>query len=204
MKLSIAATLATLASLAVPTTLAQLAPTQIVAAIYLVSNISQNARDVLSPLSTSADRATVETAKQTLVNNLNTIINELQADTSGLEKTAPIDDGAAIVAALDSFVGVDRAFLRTVVRKHVMFAQFQVTPPIAAALRALEVATDTFLYALSNMVPQKARRAIERRLGTISSDQAALDTALGDTITVYSQQCTPSPLYPVVLPFCGP
>ncbi|KAF7372706.1 hypothetical protein MSAN_00475900 [Mycena sanguinolenta] len=199
MKLSIAATLTTLASLAVPTTLAQCTPaqiaivpttlagmtaTQIVAAIDLISNISQNSDRVLSPLSTSTDAATVSSQSQTLVNNFNTIIS-------------------TIVAALDNLVVVDQAFCATVIGKHLIFAQFQVTAPIAAVLRSLEAALDSFAFALIDVVPEQALRATERLLGSISSDQAALDTAVGNTVTTYNEACVPSPLYPIMLPVCS-
>ncbi|KAF7359741.1 hypothetical protein MVEN_00698800 [Mycena venus] len=212
MKLSVAATLATLVSLAIPT-LAQLTPAQIVAGINLVSNISQNSNEVLTPLSTSTDGATVMTMSQTLVNNFNSIINDVTALTTGLEGTTPIDvtgtdhsrrqtAGATIVAALDNFVAVHQAFLATVIGKHSIFAQFQVTAPIAAVLRSLEAAIDSLAFALIDLIPQQARRAIEPQLGTVSSDQAALDTAVGNTISTYAQVCIPSPLYPIVLPVC--
>ncbi|KAF7359739.1 hypothetical protein MVEN_00698600 [Mycena venus] len=198
MKLSIAATLATLVSLAIPT-LAQLTPAQIVAGINLVSNISQNSNNVLTPLSTSTDADTVMAMSQTLVNNFNSIINDVGALTSGLEATPPIDvtgtahsrrqtAGATIVAALDNFVAVHQAFLATVIGKHSIFAQFQVTAPIAAVLRSLEAAIDSFAFALINVIPTEARRAIEPQLGSVMSDKSALDTAVGNTITTYSER----------------
>ncbi|KAF7358231.1 hypothetical protein MVEN_00871900 [Mycena venus] len=211
MKFTFAA-LAALATLALPT-LAQLTATQIVAGINLVSNISQNSNNVLSPLSTSTDGATVQTMSQTLVNNFNTIINDVSALTTGLEATPPIEvteanhsrrqtAGSTIVAALDNFVAVHQAFLATVIGKHSIFAQFQVTAPIAAVLRSLEAQIDSFAFALINVIPQNARRAIEPQLGSITSDQSALDTAVGNTVTTYSQTCIPSPLYPIILPVC--
>ncbi|KAF7368102.1 hypothetical protein MSAN_00876400 [Mycena sanguinolenta] len=210
MKFFIAATLATLA---VPT-LAQLTPAQIVAGINLVSNISQNTNDVLSPLSTSTDGATVSSMSQTLVNNFNTIINTVGTLTTGLEGTPPIDvteadhsrrqtAGATIVAALDNFVAVHQALLATVIGKHSIFAQFQVTAPIAAVLRSLEAQIDSFAFALINVIPQEARRAIEPQLGTVTSDKTALDTAVGNTVTTYNEVCVPSPLYPIILPVCS-
>ncbi|KAF7372761.1 hypothetical protein MSAN_00481700 [Mycena sanguinolenta] len=212
MKFSIAATLAALASIAIPTTLA-LTPTQIVAGINLVSNISQNTNDVLSGISTSTDGATVMTASQNLVNDFNTIITDIQALTTGLEGTSPIDvtetdhsrrqtAGATIVAALDNFVAVHQALLATVIGKHSIFAQFQVTAPIAAVLRSLEAQIDSFAFALIDVIPQQARRAIEPQLGTVSSDQSALDTAVGNTVATYNEICAPSPLYPIILPVC--
>ncbi|KAF7372727.1 hypothetical protein MSAN_00478000 [Mycena sanguinolenta] len=220
MKLSIAATLTALASLAVPTTLAQCTPaqiaivptalagmtaTQIVAAIDLISNMSQNSNNILSPLSTSTDAATVSSQSQTLVNNFNAIINEFQVATTALEATEPIDGepGADIVAALDNLVAVKQAFFATVIGKHSIFAQFQVTAPIAAVLRSLEAGIDSFAFTLINVVPEQAFRGTERLLGSISSDQSALDTAVGNAVTVYSEVCVPSPLYPIVLPVCS-
>ncbi|KAF7368103.1 hypothetical protein MSAN_00876500 [Mycena sanguinolenta] len=163
---------------------------QVVAAINLVSNISQ-----------------------VLVNDINTIISNVNTTVTILEASGPLDTtemdhsrrqtaGATIVAALDNFVAVHQAFLATIISKHSIFAQFQVTAPIAAVLRNLEIIIDSFAFALIDVIPQDARRAVQPQLGTVSSDKSALDTAVGDTITVYDEICIPSSLYPVVLPTC--
>ncbi|KAF7368094.1 hypothetical protein MSAN_00875600 [Mycena sanguinolenta] len=163
---------------------------QVVAAINLVSNISQ-----------------------ALVNDINAIISSLNTTVTILEASGPLDTtemdhsrlqiaGATIVAALDNFVAVHQAFLATIISKHSIFAQFQVTAPIAAVLRNLEIIIDSFAFALIDVIPQDARRAVQPQLGTVSSDKSALDTAVGDTITVYDEICIPSSLYPVVLPTC--
>ncbi|KAF7358230.1 hypothetical protein MVEN_00871800 [Mycena venus] len=182
-------------------------PAQVVTAINLVANISQNTNDVLTPLSTSTEGPTV------LVNDIDTIISNLNATVTILEASGPLDTtemdhsrrqtaGTTIVAALDNFVGVHQAFLATIIGKHSIFAQFQVTAPIAAVLRNLEVIIDSFAFALIDVIPQEARRAIQPQLGTVSSDQSALDTALGNTIMTYDEICIPSLLYPIELPSC--
>ncbi|KAF7368101.1 UVI-1 protein [Mycena sanguinolenta] len=193
--------------------------TQVVAAINLISNISQNTNDVISPLSTSTDdlahaaQSTCSATFQVLVNDINAIISSLNTTVTILEASGPLDTtktahsrrqtaGADIVAALDNFVAVHQAFLSTIIGKHSIFAQFQVTAPIANVLRNLEVIIDSFAFSLIAVIPEEARRAIQPQLGTVSSDQSALDTAVGNTITVYDEICIPSSLYPVVLPSC--
>ncbi|KAF7368099.1 UVI-1 protein [Mycena sanguinolenta] len=194
-------------------------PAQVVAAINLISNISQNTNDVLTPLSTSTDDSMCTaqciccTTFQVLVNDINTIISNLNSTVTILEASGPLDTtetdhsrrqtaGADIVAALDNFVAVHQAFLSTIIGKHSIFAQFQVTAPIADVLRNLEVIIDSFAFSLIAVIPEEARRAIQPQLGTVSSDQSALDTAVGNTITVYDEICIPSSLYPVILPSC--
>ncbi|KAF7367208.1 hypothetical protein MSAN_00981100 [Mycena sanguinolenta] len=118
---------------------------QVVAAINLVSNISQ-----------------------VLANDINTIISSLNTTVAILEASGPLDTtemdhsrrqtaGATIVAALDNFVAVHQAFLATIISKHSIFAQFQVTAPIAAVLRNLEIIIDSFAFALIDVIPQDAR-----------------------------------------------
>ncbi|KAF7328461.1 hypothetical protein MSAN_02482600 [Mycena sanguinolenta] len=110
----------------------------------------------------------------------------------------------SLITALNNFVAVHQDLLATVIGncKCSIFAQFQVTAPIAAVLRSLEAAIDSFAFALIHVIPQEARWAIEPQLGTISSDQSALDTAVRNTITVYEEVCVPSALYPIILPVC--
>ncbi|KAF7359740.1 hypothetical protein MVEN_00698700 [Mycena venus] len=188
-------------------------PAQVVASINLVANISQNSNDVFTQLSTSTEGATVQTMSQVLVNDINTIISNLNATVTILEASGPLDTtemdhsrrqtaGVTIVAALDNFVAVHQNFLATIIGKHSVFAQFQVTAPIAAVLRNLEVIIDSFAFALIDVIPQEARRAVQPQLGTVSSDKSALDTAVANTITVYNEICIPSSLYPIVLPSC--
>ncbi|KAF7358232.1 hypothetical protein MVEN_00872000 [Mycena venus] len=192
-------------------------PAQVVTAINLVANISQNTNDVLTPLSTSTEGPTVQTMSQASIPfsstpcarcsiSLNATVTILEAsgplDTTEMDHSRRQTAGTTIIAALDNFVGVHQAFLATIIGKHSIFAQFQVTAPIAAILRNLEVIIDSFAFALIDVIPQEARRAIQPQLGTVSSDQSALDTALENTITTYDEICIPSPLYPIELPSC--
>ncbi|KAF7343079.1 hypothetical protein MVEN_01738300 [Mycena venus] len=192
------ATLVTLGALVFPGTVAQLTANQIVAAINLVTNISQNSNDVLTPLSTSTAGDQVQVTSQTLVNNINMIISNIAADVTAIEATLPFPPevpGGAIVAALDNFVAVHQAFLATVTGKHSIFAQFQVTAPIAAILRSLEATIDSLGSALINVILDE--------VDAISANQAKLDVAVGNTLTTYEETCVPSPLYPIVLPVCS-
>ncbi|KAJ6452621.1 hypothetical protein C8R45DRAFT_847617 [Mycena sanguinolenta] len=177
--------------------LAQLTPTQVVAAINLVTQISANTNLAIIMLTTSTPGDQVQTGSMTLVNNLNTIINDISADTSAIEATPPFTDNLAdpVVAALDNVIPASSTTAVDVNQKHPIFAQFTVTAPIAAVLPRLEATIDAFASAMIDLIPT--------RESDVTSDKSSLDASVENTITVYAQVCIPSPFYPTVLPFCS-
>jgi hypothetical protein len=110
-------------------------------------------------------------------------------------------------------VEVHQALLATVIGKHAIFAQFAVTAPIAAVLRTLEAIIDvclhlfmpcmrftdgspvqSFAFAMIDLIPCGA--------GSVTNDKNGLDTSVENSITLYTEVCIPSLLYPAVLPVC--
>ncbi|KAJ7190646.1 hypothetical protein GGX14DRAFT_407807 [Mycena pura] len=178
--------------------LAALTPAQVVTNVGIVTTTSGNLNTVLGGLSTSSSPAVVASTSQTVVTDFTTIVNALVADAAAMAATEPFDDADAqpVVNALDEFVAVHQTLLSTVLSKHSIFAQFQVTAPIVAVLSDLEDEIDTFALAMINLIPTETP--------SVQNDQSTLDTAVGNTITTYKESCTPSPLYPIVLPVCIP
>ncbi|KAJ7315714.1 hypothetical protein DFH08DRAFT_820287 [Mycena albidolilacea] len=190
MRLSIAAILTT--SIIHPVALAALTVNDVVTNIGIVTNVSVKINNVLTPLSTSTTDPDVVSLGQFTV-----IINNLSADITAMQATPPFTvqaDCDAIVIALDSFVEVHQALLATVISKHAIFAQFAVTAPIAAVLRTLEVIIDSFAFAMIDLIPCGA--------GSVTNDKNGLDITVENSITLYTEVCVPSPLYPTVLPIC--
>ena len=52
----------------------------------------------------------------------------------------------------------------------------------------------SFAFAMIDLIPCGA--------GSVTNDKNGLDTSVGNSITLYTQLCVASPLYPAVLPVC--
>ncbi|KAI9438961.1 hypothetical protein H4582DRAFT_106151 [Lactarius indigo] len=181
--------------------LAALTPQQIVTNIGIVTQVSRDANDALTPLSTTPPPqlpAIVPNIAKKLADDFQIIISNITADIDAMQATLPFVDCPAaalvIVAALKDFVTVHQVLLSTVISKHSYFAQFAVTSPILAALRALEKIIDKFALSMIDL--------ISCSIGPVTQDQDDLDKSVGDTIKRYEQFCIPSPLYPIVKPIC--
>ncbi|KAH9474941.1 hypothetical protein JR316_0012039 [Psilocybe cubensis] len=113
-----------------------------------------------------------------------------------MNTTPPFTDDLAgpIVDALTDFVKVHQILLSTVIGKQSIFAQFLLTAPIAAALRALESEVDFFAFSLIALIPT--------RTSSVKDCQQSLDSSLGDAIAKYQAICIPSVLYPAIPPVC--
>jgi hypothetical protein len=177
--------------------LAQLTPDQVVTNVKIVTSVSGNLDSVLQGLSTSTSAADVSTMGQTVVTDFQTIVTNLAGDVTAMEATPPFADGVAqpIVDALTDFVLVHQALLSTVIGKHAIFSQFGVTAPITAILRSLEAGIDSFAFAMINLIPT--------RQSDVTDDKDQLDSSVGNTVTLYTQLCIPSPLYPGLMPVCA-
>ncbi|KAJ7620350.1 hypothetical protein FB45DRAFT_871380 [Roridomyces roridus] len=222
MKLSLTATFIALAALALPVT-AQVTEPEIVKDINAAANLSSNANAALQPLSTATAGAQVVVFEVNLVNDFTGIINAVNATIPALQATPPFPSvaqnvhalrqetpGAEVVAALDNVgnpghieLAAAQAFLATVIGKHSIFAQFaiELTAPIAAVLRSLEIVVDAVADALIALIPTQATvpGLSSRAADTISSDKAALDTAIGNTVNTYIEECQDKRLYVVTL-----
>ncbi|KAJ7756640.1 hypothetical protein B0H16DRAFT_1689861 [Mycena metata] len=195
MKVSIAALFAT--SVLYPVALAALTVKDVVTNVGIVTSVSGNINSVVSSLSTSTTGPDVASMGKTLVAQFTVIINDLGADITAMQATPPFTvqaDCDAIVTALGDFVRVHQALLATVIGKHAIFAQFGATAPVAAVLRTLEATIDSFAFAMINLIPCGA--------GSVTNDKNGLDTAVGNSITLYAQLCIPSLLYPTLMPIC--
>ncbi|KAJ7315729.1 hypothetical protein DFH08DRAFT_820302 [Mycena albidolilacea] len=150
---------------------------RVVTNIGIVTNVSVNINNGLTPLSTSTTGPDVASLGQFTV-----IVNNRSADITAMQATAPFTvqaDCDAIVVALDSFVEVHQALLTTVIGKHAIFAQFAVTASIAAVLRILEAIIDSFAFAMIDLIPCGA--------GSVTNDKNGLDTSFGNSITLYTE-----------------
>jgi hypothetical protein len=176
--------------------LAALSVSQVVANIGIVTTVSGNLNGAISQLSTSSSPSDVQAAANTAQASFNTIINDLNGDTSAMESTPPFGDADSetIKNSLDDFVQVHQTLLGTVIGKHSIFAQFGVTAPIAGVLRTLEATIDSFLFAMINLIPSQS--------SGVESDQSGLDQTVGTAISTYEELCIPSPLYPTLQPVC--
>jgi hypothetical protein len=170
---------------------------QIVTDINVIASAAGglNARPgALTPSSSPGD---VQSAAQSTAAGLNTMVNDLSADTTALGGCpAPLSsaDSQTVTAAFRSLTSVTQHMFSTLTGKHAIFAQYSVTAPIASSLRALEAALDSYTYALISAAPSQQ--------GAITNDKDSADSSLGNAITFYGQLCIPSPLYPTVMPVC--
>ncbi|KAH9035232.1 hypothetical protein EDB85DRAFT_2288783 [Lactarius pseudohatsudake] len=178
-----------------------LTPDQIVTNVNIVTQVSKDANDLLSQLSPSTPPsqlpALVPDISQKLAKDFQIIISNITADITATQATSPFVDcpaAAAVIVVALKFVTVHQTLLSTVIGKHAFFAQFGVTAPILAALRALEAIIDKFADSMIDL--------ISCANGPVTKDQDDLDKSVGDTINQYKQFCIPSPLYPLLQPIC--
>ncbi|KAJ6514689.1 hypothetical protein DFH09DRAFT_1099524 [Mycena vulgaris] len=183
MKLSIIATLATLAALAFPGTLAALTLDEVVTAINVVANISESTSNKLATASgvmtSSADQFQVAVS-----GDFGTIIGNLMTDTTAFEATPPFTDaGEDMVAALRRFAANIEAMVAILVRDRNFFVLLRLGQIILSALRELEPAIDisdtlqAFCFALTVLFPTQ--------VNVIEGVQAQLDSALDSAISIY-------------------
>ncbi|KAJ7434464.1 hypothetical protein FB451DRAFT_1467571 [Mycena latifolia] len=195
MKFSTAAILATVV---LPLgALAGLTAPQVVTNIQIVTSISGSTNSAVGKLTPTTSPSQIKTIGATVATNLNTIITNLGGDVTAMQATTAFGDADAqtVVDALRTFVEVHQALLSTIIGKHSILAQFGVTAPIAAALRSLEAAIDSFAFAMINLIPTQAP--------AVTNDQNSLDGSVTNTITIYEQICIPSILYPTLPPVCA-
>ncbi|KAJ7469590.1 hypothetical protein FB451DRAFT_1038703 [Mycena latifolia] len=197
MKLSVAAILAT--AVVLPSASAAMTSSEVVNAIGDVTSTSGDVNNVLSGLSTSTDPITFTSTSQKVYSGFSTIINALGQDANTLQGQTPFDATDATPVA-DAFhtvcplCPVQQALLSNIIGKHNMFAQYGQSAPVAAVLRGLEAAADSFAFALIAVIPSEASSA--------KSDYESLASSIESAISLYQQVCVPSPLYPSVAPVC--
>ncbi|KAF9638000.1 hypothetical protein BFW01_g8897 [Lasiodiplodia theobromae] len=116
-----------------------------------------------------------------VTNSLSDLIKATTKDTSDSAGTqAFADDTAqqAVCDAYDSFVKVQSAMLNTLTGKADVAKQTGSSYSIAAALRVLEGADDTYSFEIIEAVPSCA--------DAVKADKTTLDKAMNDAITAYS------------------
>lgn len=170
---------------------------QYAADLNKVSKRAENLINRLESLTTSSSASAVRAEQVATVKDLSDMNGELSAATATLQQCGQLApaDVPIVTNALDNLTAVSQAALAYTTSKHPIFAQFQATAAIAAVLRSLEASLDSYTFALIAVAPTGA--------SDISSDQAALDTAVGNTTVIYSEVCIPSPLYPILMPICA-
>ena len=150
---------------------------------------------LLGGLSQNASPSQVQAASEATSTGLNTMISDLSADAADLSGCAlNAADSQTVASAFSDLGSVTQQLLSTLTGKHVVFAQFGRTAPIANSLRGLESVSDSYASALASAAPSQA--------SAIANVQDSVDNSLGNTITVYQQLCIPSPLYPDLPPIC--
>ncbi|KAK6529086.1 hypothetical protein TWF694_004304 [Orbilia ellipsospora] len=195
--LSAALVVFSVSSMAVPLhhSFSSVTPSDVAAGLRLLSTRTDQIEQELVVVTTSSSGATVSTKQYTVVNLLNTIIDDMRSQTDAFKATSPFSDTQdEVMAQWTTLGGEVQESMRTLLGKHSIFAQFGVTAPIAAVLRSYEEATDDFVAALVELVPSNA--------DTISQGGSALSTVVGTVITQYQEVCIPSPLYPILMPIC--
>ncbi|KAN0136007.1 hypothetical protein V8E53_006168 [Lactarius tabidus] len=178
--------------------LAQQTVQDVVNNIDKVTQIAQNANTALSGATQLAREPQVKTSAKDLEDALKNIVENLNAEDTKEEATAPFTDCAdadSIVVALSNVVGALRELLDTVIGKQSLFAQFMLLDPIATALQSLQTAIDSSAQPMINLLP-----ACDG--STVINGESELDDTLGNAITLYKQTCIPSFDYPSVRPSC--
>lgn len=169
---------------------------QIVSDLNSIEASAGSVNRQLSALSSSSSPGNVQSAAQATTAGLGTMSSDLTADADALNGCPALNstDSQTVVSSFDGLVGTTTQTLNTLTGKHPIFAQFLQTAPIAASLRHLEAAFDSYSFALV--------AAVSSQQDAITRDQNNLDAALSNTISTYTQVCIPSPLYPIVPPVC--
>ncbi|KAI0359056.1 hypothetical protein OH77DRAFT_1420593 [Trametes cingulata] len=106
------------------------------------------------------------------------IVDTIEDDIPNFDPTTPpYDDDAAadVVNALTLFVEVHQDLLNTITGKRGLLSRF--APPIACALRSLELSVDAFVFAIIGLIPTRHDQALNLK--------ASLDQALQNAIHVY-------------------
>ncbi|KAK6526570.1 hypothetical protein TWF694_005152 [Orbilia ellipsospora] len=171
----------------------------LIADIDVLTALSTSAMNHLSSLTPSNNPGQVSDQAQTLITNMNTMTRDASGDTMDTAGTTKFSDADAtlILTSLDAFTTAHQSFLTTVIKKHLIFAQFGMTAPIAAVFRQWEAAMDAFGFTMQDAFPESGSSGL-------SKDLAALHNSIENTVTTYAQVCVPSPLYPTVQPVCIP
>ncbi|KAN0129042.1 hypothetical protein V8E53_013192 [Lactarius tabidus] len=185
--------------------IAQVTDGQLVTDLGVVASVSSNALAVLDPISTSSSKSDVQSAAQAVDTSITSITNDLTSYTSAMGATSPFpvtDCTAAqdIITAQEKFVGISISFLSLLVEDHQIFAQFLLAVDLSGEfvtpLEDLKAAFDLFAAALTNLLSNCNYAA------TLNQLQEDFDGSVSDAISTYQQICTPSLLYPSVLPEC--
>lgn len=170
---------------------------QIVTDINLIASAAGGLDAKSGALTPSSSPDDVQSAAQSTAAGLSTMINDFSADTSALGGCPEPDSAESqpVADAFHSLTSATQQMLSTLTGKHAIFAQYGVTAPIAASLRALEAALDSYTFALIGVAPAQQ--------GAITNGKDGVDSSLGNAINLYGQLCIPSPLYPAVPPVCA-
>ncbi|KAM5541752.1 hypothetical protein V8D89_004481 [Ganoderma adspersum] len=110
--------------------------------------------------------------------NITTAVTSFNAEFSSTTPAYTDPEAVEVVNVLTTFVVVHQQLLNLIIGKHSLAAQFFLTAPIAAALRALEAVVDTFAFDLIALIPTQSGPALTQ----ISS----LNVTFTDCITTYS------------------
>ncbi|KAJ7652408.1 hypothetical protein DFH06DRAFT_995203 [Mycena polygramma] len=198
MKIPIATTLS-FAIILAGGALAALTPTQVVANINIVTSVSSSITAAIEPLSVVPQIDQITIIVKSVITGFKTIIQDLGTDITAMQATPAFGDSLTqpIVDALIT-VGIFSPTLweqlLIICQFHSILAQFVLTAPVAAILRSLEAVIDSFAFALIALIPTKS--------DSVNTNKATLAEAVGDTITLYTKFCIPSPLYPIIQPIC--
>ncbi|PIL30682.1 hypothetical protein GSI_07386 [Ganoderma sinense ZZ0214-1] len=117
-----------------------------------------------------------------IVSGLKNLTVSITTFTQSITFTKPVPFGNAaaeeIVQVLTGFVKVHQLLLSTIIGKQSLASRFFLTAPIAAALRAIEKAVDSFAFTLIALIPTQADNA--------RIQFTALSASFSEAITTYS------------------
>jgi hypothetical protein len=170
---------------------------EIVTDINVISSAAGSLNSQLGALTPNSSPNDVQSAAQSTATGLSTMNNDFNGDTNVLAGCSGLGsaDSQTVANAFDGLASATQQMLSTLTGDHSIFAQYSVTAPIAASLRALEVTLDSYTVALITVAPSQQ--------DAITNDQNSVDKSLGSVIGVYEEICVPSPLYPNIQPICA-
>ncbi|TBU28509.1 hypothetical protein BD311DRAFT_324644 [Dichomitus squalens] len=148
----------------------------VISAIQSFTSVSSNLATTVNDLSIvnfAADGPEIVTGLE----NITTAVTSFNAEFSSSTPPYPDDVAIEVVDVLTTFVEVHQQLLELIIGKHSLAAQFFLTAPIAAALRALESVVDTFAFDLIALIPTEEGPAL--------AQVNALNVTFTQTVTTY-------------------
>ena len=162
----------------------------------LLGSQAAKTNTTLAALNTASTPQQALATAQSVVTDLNVLSDGLATTVVALSGCPALNasDSQTVAAGYADAGDTAQAMLSTLIAKHVVFAQFGTTGPIAASLRQLEGASDSYSFTIAELAPSQQT--------AITATGTQLGNAVANDVSQYEQICIPSPLYPAVQPIC--